>query len=71
MKPKPIAPTVKRFGYTIGEVAAMTGRDRTTVWRWLNRGVLKEVRIPGSKRMVSAASLEKLFEGERGAKSAT
>jgi excisionase family DNA binding protein len=55
------APTTKRVAYTIGEVAAMTGRDRTTVWRWLKRGVLKPVKIPGSKNLVSAASLDRLI----------
>jgi excisionase family DNA binding protein len=55
----------KRVFYTISEVAAMTGRDRTTVHRWLARGVLKPVKVPGGKRMVQAASLEKLIQGEQ------
>ena len=55
------APTTKRIGYTIAEVAAMTGRDRTTIWRWLEKGVLARVNIPGCRPLVSAASLEKLF----------
>jgi predicted site-specific integrase-resolvase len=58
------APT-KRVAYTMGEVAEMTGRNRTTVWRWLNRGVLQRVNVPGGRIMVSAASLEKLLQGER------
>ena len=55
------APTPKRVAYTMGEVAAMTGRNRTTVWRWMNRGVLQRVKVPGGRPLVSAASLEKLL----------
>lgn len=54
------APT-KRVAYTMGEVADMTGRNRSTIWRWLNRGVLQRVNVPGGRMMVSAASLEKLL----------
>jgi predicted DNA-binding transcriptional regulator AlpA len=43
------------------EVAEMTGRDRTTNWRWMNRGVLQRVKIPGSRPLVTAASVEKLL----------
>jgi excisionase family DNA binding protein len=53
--------TIKRVAYTPGEVSRMLGRDRTTVWRWLQRGVLQEVRVPGGRRMVTAASVEKLL----------
>jgi excisionase family DNA binding protein len=61
-------PETKRVAYTTGEVATMLGRDRTTVWRWLKRGVLREGKVPGGRRMVTAASLEKLLaaEGKRG-----
>jgi excisionase family DNA binding protein len=55
----------KRVFYTITEVAEMTGRDRSTIHRWLERGVLKPILVPGGKRMVQAASLEKLIQGER------
>lgn len=55
------APTTKRVAYTMAEVAAMTGRNRTTIWRWMQRGVLKPVTIPGGRQLVSAASLEKLI----------
>jgi excisionase family DNA binding protein len=51
----------KRVAYTPGEIAAMLGRDRTTVWRWLKNGVLQEVKVPGGRRMVTAASLERLL----------
>jgi len=54
---------VKRVGYTISEVAAMTGRNRTTIHRWLERGVLRAIQVPGGKRMVQAASLERLVSG--------
>jgi excisionase family DNA binding protein len=57
-------PQTKRVAYTTGEVAAMFGRDRSTVWRWLERGVLREVKVPGGRRMVTAASLEKLLAAE-------
>jgi excisionase family DNA binding protein len=53
----------KRVGYTITEVAAMTGRNRTTIHRWLERGVLRAIQIPGGKRLVQAASLDKLVKG--------
>ena len=53
--------TAKRVAYTTGEVAAMLGRDRTTVWRWLERGVLQRVNVPGGRKMVTAASVEKLL----------
>lgn len=58
------APT-KRVAYSIAEVVEMTGRDRTTIWRWRQRGVLKAVNIPGGRQMITAASLEKLMQGER------
>jgi excisionase family DNA binding protein len=51
----------QRVAYTTGEIATMLGRDRTTVWRWIERGVLQEVKVPGGRRMVTAASLEKLL----------
>ena len=54
---------IKRVGYTITEVAAMTGRNRTTIHRWLERGVLRAIQVPGGKRMVQAASLERLISG--------
>ena len=63
MPRNPNIATTKRVAYTLGEVAVMTGRNRTTIWRWLNRGVLQQVKIPGSRNMVSAASLEKLLRG--------
>ena len=56
-------PETKRVGYTISEVAAMTGRNRTTIHRWLERGVLRAIQVPGGKRMVQAASLERLVSG--------
>jgi excisionase family DNA binding protein len=56
-------PDVKRVGYTITEVAAMTGRHRITIHRWLERGVLRAIQVPGGKRMVQAASLERLISG--------
>lgn len=58
-------PPIKRVAYSIAEVARMTGRDRTTIWRWLQKGVLQPVAIRGGRRMVSAASLERLLAGER------
>ena len=53
----------KRVGYTITEVAEMTGRNRTTIHRWLERGVLRPIHVPGGKRLVQAASLERLVSG--------
>lgn len=54
---------VKRLGYTISEVAAMTGRNRTTIHRWLEKGVLRPIQVRGGRRLVQAASLERLIEG--------
>ena len=54
---------VKRVGYTIAEVAAMTGRDKSTIHRWLERGVLRAIQVPGGRRMVQAASLDRLISG--------
>jgi excisionase family DNA binding protein len=54
---------VKRVGYTITEVAEMTGRNRTTIHRWLERGVLRAIQVPGGKRMVQAQSLDRLIRG--------
>jgi excisionase family DNA binding protein len=56
-------PEIKRVGYTISEVAEMTGRNRTTIHRWLERGVLRAIQVPGGKRLVQAASLDKLIKG--------
>jgi excisionase family DNA binding protein len=56
-------PEIKRVGYTITEVAEMTGRNRTTIHRWLERGVLRAIQVPGGKRLVQAASLDKLVKG--------
>lgn len=54
-----------RVAYSITEIAEMTGRSRSTVYRWLERGALKAVRVgKGGKQMVTAASLEKLLKGE-------
>jgi excisionase family DNA binding protein len=64
MPRNPNLATTKRVAYTTGEVSTMLGRDRTTVWRWLKRGVLQEVRVPGGRRMVTAASLEKLLKDQ-------
>lgn len=56
-------PDVKRVGYTVGETAEMLGRDRSTIRRWLERGVLRPIQVPGGKRMVQAASLDRLISG--------
>ena len=56
-------PDVKRVGYTIAEVARMTGRDQSTIHRWLARGVLRAIQVPGGRRMVQAASLDRLISG--------
>jgi DNA-binding transcriptional MerR regulator len=56
-------PNVKRVGYTISEVAKMTGRDPSTIHRWLERGVLLPIQVPGGRRMVQAQSLERLISG--------
>jgi excisionase family DNA binding protein len=60
---RPVSPEIKRVGYTITEVAEMTGRNRTTIHRWLERGVLRAIQIPGGNRLVQAASLERLVNG--------
>jgi excisionase family DNA binding protein len=53
----------KRVGYTITEVAAMTGRHRTTIHRWLEQGVLRAIPVRRGRRLVQAASLERLING--------
>jgi excisionase family DNA binding protein len=63
MMTKDKRPPVKRIGYTISEVAEMTGRDPSTIHRWLERGVLLAVHVPGGRRMVQAKSLERLMNG--------
>ena len=57
--------TIKRVGYTLAEVAAMTGRDKSTIHRWLDRGVLRAIQIRGGKRLVQAASLDRLVNGKQ------
>jgi excisionase family DNA binding protein len=56
-------PEVKRVSYTIAEVAAKTGRNRKTIYRWLERGVLRPIQVKGGRRLVQAASLERLISG--------
>jgi excisionase family DNA binding protein len=51
----------KRIAYKVGEVAEMLGCNRKTVWRWLQKGILREVPIPGGHRLVDVRSLEKLM----------
>jgi excisionase family DNA binding protein len=55
--------TIKRVGYSLTEVAIMTGRNRTTIHRWLEKGVLRAIQVPGGKRMVQADSLDRLING--------
>ena len=57
------APT-RRIAYSLREVMELTGRSRWTIQRWINRGLLKEIRIPRAQRMVQADSLEALMAGE-------
>jgi excisionase family DNA binding protein len=54
---------IKRVGYSLTEVAIMTGRNRTTIHRWLEKGVLRAIQVPGGKRMVQADSLDRLING--------
>lgn len=53
-----------RVAYSIIEVARLFGRDRVTIHRWLEQGLLREIRIPRRHRMVDARSVEKLLRGE-------
>jgi predicted DNA-binding transcriptional regulator AlpA len=62
--PNPHVATTKRIAYSMAEVAAMTGRNRSTIWRWMNRGLLQRVRVPGGRPLITAASVEKLLRGE-------
>ena len=54
----------KRVAYKITETARMLGCNRKTVYRWLKTGLLREVPIPGGKRLVDGRSLEKLLAGK-------
>lgn len=54
----------KRIAYKVTEVADMLGCDRKTIYRWLLKGLLREVPIPGGKRLIDARSVEKLLDGK-------
>lgn len=58
----PTKPRPQRVAYSIPEIAEMTGRSRSTVYKWLAQGTLKAVRTSKGKQMVTAASLEKLLK---------
>ena len=46
----------KRIAYKITEVARMLGCDRKTVYRWLKKGLLREVPIPGGQVQIYAGA---------------
>jgi len=48
MPRNPNVATAKRVAYSITEVAKMTGKNRTTIHRWLERGVLRAINISGA-----------------------
>lgn len=45
--------------YTIAGAASELGVSRTTIYTWLDEGVLQEVRTEDGRRMVDAKSVRK------------
>ena len=45
--------------YMLGEAAKITGRGRTTLWRWIRDGKLQSYRI-GREVLIEKAEVEKL-----------
>lgn len=68
--PRPIPAPVERRDvqaratYKLAEVARMLGVDPKTIYRWLAKGILREVPVPGGKRLVDARSVEKFIAGK-------
>jgi len=58
---KPREPTQRRM-VRIVEAARLLDVGVTTVRRWLANGTLRAVDIPGAKRKVDYASIEKLLK---------
>jgi len=58
---KPSEPTQRRM-VRIVEAARLLDVGVTTVRRWLANGTLRAVDIPGAKRKVDYASIEKLLK---------
>jgi excisionase family DNA binding protein len=55
-----MADVLDRLGYSVGEVAAMLGVSRGTVYRSVKHGEIATVRI-GSRIVIPAAALAKLL----------
>ena len=45
----------------VGEFARRLGVSTQTVKRWLNRGEVEYVRLPGGERRIPEAELDRLF----------
>ena len=41
-----------------GEVGRQLGKNRTTIWRWCNDGLLKAIRMPGKPGQVGVRKSE-------------
>lgn len=54
----------KRAAYKLAEVARIFGCDPKTIYRWLDKGLLQEIPVPGGRRMVNAQSVEDLISGK-------
>jgi excisionase family DNA binding protein len=54
---------LRRLGFTVSEVAAMTGTARWTVYRWIEKGKLRAIKL-GGRVLIPAKELRQLFGEE-------
>lgn len=54
-----------RRAYRVSEVAEMLGVTPKTIYRWIDKGLLKGVRVRGMNVMIPAPAVEKMLKGER------
>jgi excisionase family DNA binding protein len=51
-----------RRSYSVREVAEMIGADRSSVHRWVEKGVIQSVKI-GNRRFILATEVDRLLGG--------